>query len=221
MRFLGLGKQEMDYEKEREQMVERQIARRGIRTERVLEAFRAVPRHLFVPEGRRQYAYADGPLPIGEGQTISQPYIVALMTDLLRLTGEEKVLEVGTGSGYQAAILGELAGEVYTIERHENLARRSRSLLEEMGYVKITVHVGDGTLGLPEEAPFQAVLVTAGGPEVPQTLLDQLADGGRLVMPVGGHTGQMLEVWERKGEECTREAVTPVAFVPLKGKYGW
>jgi protein-L-isoaspartate(D-aspartate) O-methyltransferase len=211
----------MNYQSDRKRMVEKQIARRGIKDERVLEAFRQVPRHRFVPKERRKFAYSDGPLPIGSGQTISQPYIVALMTDQLRLTGEETVLEVGTGSGYQAAILAELAGHVHTIERHENLAAEARDRLEKLGYDNVTVHVGDGTLGLPEQAPYQAILVTAGGPKVPPALLEQLDQEGRLVMPVGGHSGQMLEVWTREGEEYTSESITPVAFVPLRGEHGW
>lgn len=211
----------MNYQSERKRMVEKQIARRGIKDERVLEAFRQVPRHRFVPKERRNFAYSDGPLPIGSGQTISQPYIVALMTDRLRLTGKETVLEVGTGSGYQAAILGELADHVHTIERHENLAAEARDRLEKLGYDNVTVHVGDGTLGLPEHAPYQAILVTAGGPKVPPALLEQLDQEGRLVMPVGGHSGQMLEVWTREGEEYTSESITPVAFVPLRGEHGW
>ena len=211
----------MDYQLAREEMVERQIARRGIQNPRLLEAFRAVPRHLFVPQRDRDHAYADGPLPIGEGQTISQPYIVAYMTDLLNLQGDEIILEVGTGSGYQAAILGELAAEVHTIERHEKLARKAKKLLEQLGYHNIRVHQGDGTLGLPEFTPYAAVLVTAAAPIVPRPLLEQLQDGGKLIMPVGERFGQTLELWQRQGEEFTTKKLAPVAFVPLLGKHGW
>jgi len=202
-------------------MVKRQIARRGIQNPRLLEAFRSVPRHLFVPKRDRDHAYADGPLPIGEGQTISQPYIVAYMTNLLNLQGDEIILEIGTGSGYQAAILGELAAEVHTIERHEKLARKAQKLLEDLGYQNIRVHQGDGTLGLPEFAPYAAVMVTAAAPIVPRPLLEQLQDGGKLIMPVGERFGQTLELWQRQGEEFTTKKLAPVAFVPLLGKHGW
>ena len=211
----------MDYQLAREQMVERQIVRRGIQTPRLLDALRAVPRHLFVPMRDRAHAYGDTPLPIGKGQTISQPYIVAYMTELLNLQGDEIILEIGTGSGYQAAILGELAAEVHTIERHEKLARTAQKLLGRLGYDNIRVHHGDGTLGLPEFAPYAAVMVTAAAPIVPRLLLEQLQDGGKLIMPVGERFGQVLELWQRQGEGFTTKKLTPVAFVPLLGKYGW
>ena len=211
----------MDYQLAREQMVERQIARRGIKDARLLEVFRSVPRHLFVPKKDRDYAYSDSPLSIGNGQTISQPYIVAYMTELLNLQGDETILEIGTGSGYQAAILGELSAEVHTIERHEKLARTAQKLLEQLGYHNIHVHLGDGTLGLPEFAPYSAVMVTAAAPIVPRPLLEQLQDGGQLIMPVGEHYGQVLELWQRQGEEFTTKRLTSVAFVPLLGKHGW
>lgn len=211
----------MDYQSARERMVERQIASRSISSARVLEAFRSVPRHLFVPEHKREFAYSDGPLPIGKGQTISQPYIVAYMTETLELTGDERVLEVGTGSGYQAAILAELAGEVYTVERHQELADIASRRLEEMGYENIHVVQGDGTNGLPEKAPFQGVIVTAAAPEVPQPLLDQLDEGGRLIMPVGGRGGQVLKLYRRQEGEITSESLSPVAFVPLIGNHGY
>lgn len=210
----------MDYQKARERMVERQIASRGIASPRVLEAFRSVPRHLFVPEHKREFAYSDGPLPIGEGQTISQPYIVAYMTEALELTGEERVLEIGTGSGYQAAILGELAAEVYTVERHESLADTASRRLEQMGYDNIHVIHGDGTHGLPEQAPFHGVIVTAAAPEVPRPLLDQLAEGGRLIMPVGSRGRQVLKLYRRQEGEIKQETLSPVAFVPLIGDHG-
>lgn len=214
------GKGIMDYQQAREQMVERQIANRGISSPRVLEAFRSVPRHLFVPEHKRELAYSDGPLPIGKGQTISQPYIVAYMTEAMQLTGEERVLEIGTGSGYQAAILGELAAEVYTIERHESLAEVAARRLEEMGYENIHVVQGDGTNGLPEHAPFDAVIVTAAAPEVPRPLLDQLAEGGRLIMPVGSRGGQVLKLYRKVDGEVKTRSLSPVAFVPLIGDHG-
>jgi protein-L-isoaspartate(D-aspartate) O-methyltransferase len=218
-RFFNRGT--MDYQQARGRMVERQIARRGITSPRVLEAFRSVPRHLFVPENRREFAYSDGPLPIGKGQTISQPYIVAYMTDALDLQGDERVLEVGTGSGYQAAILGELAGEVYTVERHEELAETASQRLQDMGYENIHVIQGDGTNGLPEYAPFQGVIVTAAAPEVPRPLLDQLDEGGRLIMPVGSRGGQMLKLYRRQEGEISTKTLSPVAFVPLIGKHGY
>ena len=202
-------------------MVTGQIAARGITSQRVLDAFLEVPRHLFVPPNQRLFAYQDGPLPIGLGQTISQPYIVAYMTDQLRLTGDEVLLEIGTGSGYQAAILGLLAQEVHTVERHHRLAEKAREVLKNLDYSNITIHEGDGTHGLPEFAPFQGIMVTAAAPEVPQPLLDQLAEGGRLVMPVGGRGGQLLQLFRRQGGEIKGEILTPVAFVPLIGDHGW
>jgi protein-L-isoaspartate(D-aspartate) O-methyltransferase len=182
---------------------------------------RSVPRHLFVLAEHRRHAYSDGPLPIGGGQTISQPYIVALMTQLLELEGSEKVLEVGTGSGYQAAVLAHLADQVHTIERDPRLSRRATQVLQGLGLTNVHTYIGDGSLGLPEHAPFQAILVTAAAPDVPNVLLDQLADGGRLVIPVGSRLGQYLEKWLRQGEEFTKDVLVPVAFVPLRGQFGW
>lgn len=206
---------------ERERMVAHQIKLRGVRDSRVLEAMRAIPRHRFVDPEYQEYAYEDGPLPIGSGQTISQPYIVALMTELLKLTGSEKVLEVGTGSGYQAAVLGQLAHEVHTIERHAGLARFAARLLRDLKLENVQVHVGDGSLGLPEYAPFDRIIVTAAAPRVPQALKDQLADGGRMVIPVGRRGEQWLECWIRQGDTLDFDAVLPVAFVPLIGEQGW
>ncbi len=212
---------DMAYRAERQQMVESQIVSRGVYDRRVLEAMRSIPRHVFVAPEHRYLAYSDGALPIGSGQTISQPYIVALMTELLELSGEEKVLEIGTGSGYQAAVLSMLACEVHTIERHASLARYAARLFKDLKIANIQVHVGDGTLGLPEFAPFAAIIVTAAAPEVPQALLDQLEDGGRLVIPVGYRGEQYLERWRRQGEEYIHENVLAVAFVPLIGAQGW
>lgn len=202
-------------------MVETQLIRRGLREPRLLAAFETVPRHLFVPVEYRTHAYQDRALPIGEGQTISQPYIVGLMTDLLGLHGGEKVLEVGTGSGYQAAILSRLAGEVYTIEFNLELARQAGKSLEETGCRNILFRVGDGAQGWPEAAPFNGILVTAFGPRVPQPLLDQLAEGGRLAMPVGTPWEQELELWQRREGGLEHKVIAPVAFVPLRGEYGW
>lgn len=212
----------MDWGTLRRLMVERQIAARGIRDERVLAAMGRVERHRFVPEAVRGESYEDSPLPIGEGQTISQPFMVALMTEALLLEGGEKVLEVGTGSGYQAAVLAEMGCEVHTIERNPVLAARSRAVLEELGYRSVRVHEGDGTLGRPEEAPFRGIVVTAGGPRVPDSLLHQLdADGGVLVIPVGNQAMQELMRVIRKGERFDEEDLGGCRFVPLVGEEGW
>ena len=210
-----------DYDKEREYMVESQLVRRGIKDKRVLDAMRQVPRHLFIPKDMRDLAYCDGPLPIGQGQTISQPYIVALMTELLELTGQEKVLELGTGSGYQAAILSRLVSQVYSVERHAALAEQAEKVFAQLGYDNVVISVGDGTLGWPEHSPYEAIIVTAAAPDVPQPLMGQLADGGRLVAPVGSRWSQVLAKVKRQGETLTKEHLTAVAFVPLVGKYGW
>ena len=202
-------------------MVSEQLASRNIRDHRVLSAMRAVPREQFVPPEHRYLAYADGPLPIGQGQTISQPYIVALMTQLLELQGDEIVLEIGTGSGYQAAVLARIASSVHTIERHASLAHSAEQALSQLGMENVQVHIGDGTQGLPELAPFEAIIVTAAAPEVPQPLLAQLAEGGRLVIPVGGRRGQYLQRWRRHADEFKSEMLEPVAFVPLLGEHGW
>lgn len=202
-------------------MVDTQIVPRGISDERVLEALLKVPRHLFMEETIRYKAYDDMALPIGEGQTISQPYMVAVMTELLELTGDEKVLEVGGGSGYQAAILGELSREVYSVERIEALALRAERLLREMGYDNIHVSLDDGTGGLAEKSPFDRIIVTAGTPHIPEPLKEQLADGGILLLPVGGrHSQQLIRMRKREGE-FSQELHTPCVFVPLIGKHGW
>lgn len=202
-------------------MVQDQLVRRGISDPRVLAAMRKVPRHLFVDEALRDRAYGDHPLPIGEQQTISQPYIVALMTALLALEGPEKVLEVGTGSGYQTAILAELAREVFSVERLPGLAARAQALLERLGYTNVRIRVGDGTLGWPEEAPFDRVIVTAAAPEVPPRLFEQLADGGRMVLPLGDAVCQTLTLVERVGGEQRRRACGECTFVKLVGKDAW
>ncbi len=209
------------YSHERKRMVDKQMVRRGIRDERVLEAMRTIPRHEFVPPEQVHQAYVDAPLPIGNSQTISQPYIVALMTELLSLKGDETVLEIGTGSGYQAAILAHLAKKVYSIERIPELAERAQSLLHSLQLENIEVVVGDGSCGLPEHAPYQAIIVTASAPEVPKPLEDQLSDGGRLVVPVGSRVGQVLELWRREGQKLVCEKLAPVAFVPLIGEHAW
>lgn len=214
-------KEEDAFAAARRRMVDEQLRGRDIRDPAVLDAMRAVPRHLFVPEDQRRYAYADGPLLIGHDQTISQPYIVALMTELLKIEGDEVVLEIGTGSGYQAAVLAHIARQVYTMERIAELARRAEATLHRVGLENVEVIVGDGSRGLPEHAPFEAIVVTASVPRVPEPLKAQLADGGRLVLPVGSQFGQVLERWKRKGDDLSRERVAPVAFVPLLGEHGW
>ena len=202
-------------------MVGNQLEFRGLRDSRLLAAFRSVPRHLFVPGEYRHYAYDDGPLPIGFGQTISQPYIVALMTNLLELDGPERVLEVGTGSGYQAAILSHLAADVHTVELIPNLFVQAEKLLNELGYQNVHCHLADGSLGWLAAAPYEGILVTAAAPSVPRELLDQLADGGRLVLPVGDRNYQELEIWRKKHGECNKRSSIGVAFVPLRGERGW
>ncbi len=209
------------YLKLRRKMIRQQIADRGVRDPRVLEAMLRVPRHLFVPEEIRYRAYDDCPLPIGEGQTISQPYMVAWMTELLELRGTERVLEIGTGSGYQAAVLCELAGEVYSIELHPRLAREAEGRLRALGYANFSIRAGDGTLGWPEKAPFDGIMVTAGSPSVPQPLLEQLAEGGRLVIPVGSTGMQMLTLVRRKENRFLTTEEGSCIFVPLVGKHGW
>ncbi len=209
------------YESDRKEMTRRQIAARGLRDPRLLAAFESVPRHLFVPEEYRQRSYADGPLPIGYGQTISQPYIVALMTHLLELTGRERVLEVGTGSGYQAAILSRLAAEVHTVEIVPELFAQAERTLSELGCANVHCHLADGSLGWTAAAPYDGILVTAAAPSAPRALLDQLAEGGRLVLPVGGLGYQELEIWRKENEEFKRKSSLGVAFVPLRGEYGW
>ncbi len=211
---------EQNFETARRFMVEHQIRGRGISNPRVLDAFAAIPRHLFVPEEYRHLAYEDGPLPIGFHQTISQPFIVAYMTDLLDLKGDECVLEVGTGSGYQAAILSALAAEVHTIEMIPALAERAQKTLKQIGVTNVSVHIGDGSLGWEQAAPYDAILVAAAAPRVPQPLLNQLREQGRMVLPVGQHGSQVLELWRREGAKFSHTTLLPVAFVPLRGREG-
>jgi protein-L-isoaspartate(D-aspartate) O-methyltransferase len=209
------------FERERTRMVDDQLVRRGITDERVLAAMRRVPRHLFVDEALRDRAYGDHALPIGEEQTISQPYIVGLMTSLLKLTGQEKVLEVGTGSGYQAAVLAEIARRVCSIERLPRLAQRARALLDGLGYSNVWIRVGSGTLGWSDEAPFDRILVAAGGPAVPPPLFEQLAPGGRMVLPLGDVEGQTLTLVENAGGTMKLTPHGDCKFVRLVGKYAW
>ena len=209
-----------DFLEERKRMVSRQLHSRGISDRRVLEAFESIPRHIFVPEEFRGAAYDDCPLPIGFHQTISQPYIVAYMIQLLDLNGTQRVLEVGTGSGYQTAILSALAAEVHTIELIPALANRARNALAELGLKNVFIHIGDGSLGWIESAPYDAIIVSAAAPRVPKPLLNQLAPHGSMILPVGEMGFQELELWTPEGESFTRETLLPVAFVPLRGKEG-
>lgn len=211
----------IDFSKARLKMVEEQIISRGIKDPRVIAAMKKVPRHLFIEEALQSQAYSDHPLPIGEKQTISQPYIVALMTESLQLRGDEKVLEIGTGSGYQAAILAELSEKVLTIERIRPLAIKARKLLHELGYFNIEIKIFDGTYGWIEEGPFDAIVVTAGAPDIPQPLVDQLSMGGRLVIPVGDPYVQDLMRITKTKEKIRKEDLGGCRFVKLIGKYGW
>ncbi len=213
--------EELRFTVERERMVREQIENRGLKNYRLVEALRKLPRHKFVQPGDEMYAYYDEPVPIGYHQTISQPYIVALMTSLAALEGTETVLEVGTGSGYQAALLGMLAKKVISLERIPELAERARKTLSGLNIFNVDVITTDGTLGYPPAAPYQAILVTAAAPLVPQPLLDQLAEEGRLIIPAGSKSIQQLQVWTRNGSRFNSEDILPVAFVPLLGEYGW
>jgi protein-L-isoaspartate(D-aspartate) O-methyltransferase len=210
-----------DYEQARREMVETQIRKRHVTSSRVLECLERVPRHEFVPVEFRARAYEDAPLPIGEGQTISQPYIVAAMTAALALQGNERVLEIGTGFGYQAAVLACLAREVFSVEFRAALATQASERLSRLGYTNVHVHCGDGTLGLPEFAPYDAILVAAAAPSVPAPLLAQLADGGKLVVPVGGVENQDLRLIERSHDTFRTTMLEPCRFVPLLGVHGW
>lgn len=205
----------------RQRMVERQLVQRGMKDELVLAAFRKVPREAFVPAELAEFAYDDNPLPIGEGQTISQPYVVALMAEAARISADARVLEVGAGSGYAAAILAELAKEVVTIERRAALAGKARETLRRLGYSNVSVIEGDGSRGWPERAPYDAILVAAGAPAPPASLKEQLADGGRLIIPVSVNSHQDLKVITRRGDSFEEESLGGVRFVPLLGEEGW
>jgi protein-L-isoaspartate(D-aspartate) O-methyltransferase len=212
---------EKEYNRLRNEMVKQQLIPRDIKDTRVLEAFLKVPRHCFVPENMRAYAYDDCALPIGHSQTISQPYMVAVMTEKLALKGDEKVLEIGTGSGYQAAILAQLCQKVYSIERVESLSRQAEKIIKELTFSNIEFIVGDGTLGYEKEAPYDGIIVTAGCRDIPKPLLDQLKDGGRLVIPLGEFFQQILTKVTKKGEKLMAEESVPCVFVPLIGEFGW
>jgi protein-L-isoaspartate(D-aspartate) O-methyltransferase len=216
-----MDRDEGRYGRDRERMVEEQLVARGVTDPRVLAALRRVPRHRFVQEALRDRAYGDHPLPIGEEQTISQPFIVGFMSSLLELSGQEKVLEIGTGSGYQTAVLAELARRVCSIERLPRLAERARATLEALGYDNVWVRVGNGTLGWPDQAPFDRIIVTAGGPAVPPPLVQQLAEGGRMVLPVGNADNQVLTIVENVGGEIRTSQQGECKFVKLVGKYAW
>ena len=210
------------YESERREMVEHQLRRRGIRDSRVLDAMFAVPRHEFVAPALMDKAYDDRPLPIGASETISQPYIVAVMTEAVRVQPGDKALEVGAGSGYQVAILAHLGARVYGIERNPELADTARQRLARLGYAGVEIICGDGTEGYAAAAPYQVIMVTAGSPpKIPQSLIDQLADGGRLIIPVGGRDYQELNLVFKHGDQIATRALDPCQFVPLIGKYGW
>lgn len=211
----------MDFKRLRDFMVDTQLIPRGIKDRRVLDAMRMVPRHLFVDDSIQYRAYDDIALPIGEGQTISQPYMVAIMTELLQLKGDEKVLEIGTGSGYQAAVLAELSREVFTIERVAVLAKRAEERFQSLGYNNIYVTVGDGTLGWPEKSPFDRVVITAGSPRIPQPVLEQLSDEGIIVAPIGDYFSQQLTIIKKSKGTLSEQLHTPCMFVPLIGEYGW
>jgi len=214
-------KKKPDFALARKKMVQEQLATRGIKDKRILDAMMKVPRHLFVEEGLWHQAYGDFPLPIGDGQTISQPYIVALMTEALQLTDDDKVLEIGTGSGYQAAILAELTAHLFSIERISSMASKARKILDELGYANVLIRVSDGTLGWQEEAPFAGIIVTAGAPAIPPTLVDQLEVGGRLVIPVGNEYSQTLLKVVKQEKGYREKDLGGVRFVKLIGDHGW
>ncbi len=209
------------FKEERKEMVEAQLISRGIKDPLVLNAFYKVPREKFVPSEQRDESYSDFPLPIGEEQTISQPYIVALMTEALRLKGEEKVLEIGTGSGYQAAIIAEIVKEVYSVERIAILAQRAKKILKELSYQNIKIKIGDGTKGWREFSPYDAIIVTAAAPKPPQSLIKQLAISGRLIVPVGNLYSQELILYEKRRGRLRTTNFGGCRFVPLKGEEGW
>jgi protein-L-isoaspartate(D-aspartate) O-methyltransferase len=209
----------MDYGELRKRMVEEQLISRGIQNPRLLAAFSKIERHQFTPESLWSSAYADYPLPIGEGQTISQPYIVALMTEYLDLNGKERVLEIGTGSGYQAAILSELVKDVYTIERLKSLAEKTKALFDKLGYRNIKIRVGDGSEGWQEEAPFDRIMITAATPNIPYPLISQLKEGGKLILPLEETLGQILTLAVKENDVIKTTPICGCVFVPLLGKH--
>lgn len=209
-----------DYKMERIKMVDSQIAARGVKNEKVLAAMKSVPRHLFVPVESQSEAYEDHPLSIGEGQTISQPYIVAYMTEILDLSKDDRVLEIGTGSGYQAAVLAKICDSVFTIEIFESLGKQASKILEDLNYNNVQVRIGDGYQGWPGKSPFNAIIVTCSPTHIPQPLINQLAEGGRLIIPVGESYSQELVLMEKKNEKLIRKKVLPVRFVPMIDQRG-
>ena len=211
----------MDFSKAQDLMLKEQLIARGIRDEAVLKVMGEIPRQNFVGNKNQKAAYDDHPIAIGQNQTISQPYIVALMTQLLALKGDENVLEIGTGSGYQTAILARLARQVFSLERIERLAKRARERLKKMGIKNVRIQLGDGSLGWPEKAPFDAIIVTAAAPAPPKALLDQLSDGASMVVPVGKAGSQKLQLWQKNSNDYSYEDISRVAFVPLIGAQGW
>lgn len=211
----------MNYEEQRQQMVQTQLIPRHISDPLVIKAFKKVPREEFIPLRYRQNAYGDYPLPIGEGQTISQPFMVALMTQALELTKDDCVLEIGTGSGYQVAILAEIAKKVFSVERLSELSERAQATLKELNYKNIFFHIGDGTCGWPQHSPYQAIIVTAGAPHIPSPLIEQLSEGGRIVIPVGDVFGQTLIRIRKRKDGLGEERICGCVFVPLVGKFGW
>jgi len=217
----SIENEEKYYASLRQDMVNEQIIARGISDERTIQALLKVPRHIFVPQSMLGEAYADYPLPIGQGQTISQPYMVALMTELFQLEGNEKILEIGTGSGYQTAILAELAKKVYTIERFSELIEQAKKRLQKLGYENILFFCSDGTKGLPEFAPYQGIIVTASAKEIPPPLFQQLDEGGKLVIPLGERFSQILTLVEKKKGKTIQKEICGCTFVPLVGEYGW
>jgi len=217
----NLEKEKFDYKILLQQMIEKQIINRGITDRKIINAFLKVPRHLFVPDNFKENAYEDHPLPIGYNQTISQPYIVALMTYILSLDKKDKVLEIGTGSGYQTAILAELSDKVYTVERIKELSINTQRILNELGYKNIFFHIGDGTEGWSDFSPYDKILVTASCFDVPAPLISQLKQTGKIVIPLGGNYSQILTIVEKKDDKIIKKEVTGCIFVPLIGKYGW
>ncbi|MEK6221287.1 MAG: protein-L-isoaspartate(D-aspartate) O-methyltransferase [Chloroflexota bacterium] len=210
-----------EYEIQRRNMVNNQLIARGVKDQDVLRVMNLLPRHIFVPDKFKAAAYEDGALGIGKGQTISQPYIVAHMTELLSLTGVETILEIGTGSGYQAAVLSHLAKKVYTIERHKSLSQQAENKLADLGIENVACIQGDGSGGWPSAAPYDGILVAAAAPKITQKLLTQLKEGGRLILPVGGPKGQHLVKIIRRGDDFETKDIFPVSFVPLRGEFGW